>query len=187
MAFEWYVARVKRHQAGLVENHIRRWGHEAYNPRIVVLKRGTAEWEDLFPGYLFCRVDTDIDDCWPRLLWTPGLSYFLPPQHHPSPLGEEAVEEIRHRVQAWNQGAYVRVFRSGDRVRVKSGPLMGLDALFKRYLPARDRCEVFLNWLGRRLLTTIDPSDLDIATRSEHSPGWVAGYGRIARADVGPV
>ena len=64
----------------------------------------------------------------------------------------------------------------------QSGPLKGLDGLFNRYLPSKERCEVLLNWLGRRLLTTLDPTDLDIATRSGTTPGWVAGYGRIAPA-----
>ena len=180
MTFEWYVAKVKRNQADLVERHMRRWGHEVYNPRIAVIKKGTTAWEDLFPGYLFCQVDANDADCWPRLLWTPGVTYFLPAQHLPSPIMEDTVEEIRQRVLLWNQGAYGQVFRRGDRVRVKAGALKGLDALFKRYLPSKERCEVFLNWLGRRLLTTIDPTDLDIATRSGTNPGWVAGYGRIA-------
>ena len=182
MPFEWYVAKVKRNQSEMVEKHMRRWGHEVYNPRIAVVKKGATAWEELFPGYIFCQVSTGDVECWPRLIWTPGLTYFLPAQHQPSPIGEDAVDEIRAHVSEWNQGGYGRAFRKGDRVRVKSGPLKGLDGLFNRYLPSKERCEVLLNWLGRRLLTTLDPTDLDIATRSGTTPGWVAGYGRIAPA-----
>ena len=185
MPHDWYVARVKRNRSALVEKHMRRWGCEVYNPRIAVVKRGATAWEELFPGYLFCRVSSDDPERWSRAMWTPGVTYFLPARERPSPIGEDAVEEVRSRVQVWNQGGYGQAFRGGDRLHVKSGPLRGLDALFKRYLPSGDRCEVFLNWLGRRLPTTLDPTDLDVATRSGTVPGWVTGYGRMAPDGVG--
>jgi transcription antitermination factor NusG len=184
MPLDWYVARVKRNRSALVEEHMRRWGCEVYNPRIAVVKRGLTAWEELFPGYLFCRVSTDDPGCWSQVMWTPGVTYFLPARHRPSPIGEDAVEEVRSRVRVWNQGGCGQAFRKGDRLRVKSGPLRSLDALFERYLPSKDRCEVFLNWLGRRLLTSLDPADLDMATRSGTVPGWVAGYGRMAPGGV---
>ena len=186
MAFEWYVAKAKRFQTVLAERHLRLWGIEVYNPCIVALKTQTKKWEDLFPGYLFCRVDTSNSDLWPGLLWTPGVSYFLPPDSRPLPLSEDSVAEIQQRVERWNGGGYSRVFKKGDRVQVRSGPLKGLDAIFERYLPARERCEVFLSWLGRKLPTLMDPSELDMATEVGSVGAWVKGYGRIRVADPRP-
>ena len=186
MAFEWYVAKAKRFQTVLAETHLRIWGIEVYNPRILGPKNHAKKWEELFPGYLFCRVDTSDSDIWPALLWTPGVRCFLPPEAHPLSLTEKSIEEIRQRVETWNQGGYSRVFNNGERLRVRSGPLKGLDAIFERYLPARDRCEVFLSWLGRGLPTVMDPADLDIATDVGSSGAWVKGYGRIRLAAPRP-
>lgn len=187
MAFEWFVAKVKRHQSGLAERHLEFAGLKVYNPRIAVLKSKTRKWEDLFPGYLFCRVDTNSSKPWPGLLWTPGIRYFLPSQGTPTPINEGAVEEIQQRVENWNEGGYLWVFKKGDQLRVKSGPLKGLDAIFERYLPARERCEVFLNWLARRLLTVMNPADLEIATKPGSPGPWVKEYERIesTRPQVG--
>ena len=179
MAFEWYVAKAKRFQTALAEKHLKLWGIEVYNPRIVSLKAQTEKEEEPFPGYLFCQVDTSDSDLWPGLLWTPGVSYFLPPESRPLPLPEDSVDEILQRVERWNHGGYSQVFKKGDRVQVRSGPLKGLDAIFERYQPARERCEVFLSWLGRKLPTVIDPGELDMATEAGSVGAWVKGYGRI--------
>ena len=179
MATEWYIAKVKRYQAGFAERQLKQGALEVYNPRIVVLKSGRRKWEDLFPGYLFCKVDTSSSDQWTGLMWTPGVRYFLPPAASPVPLSEEAVGEVRQRVERWNGGGYIWVFKKGDHLRIKSGPLKGLDAIFEKYIPGRERCEVFLLWLGRGLTTTLDPADLDIATKSGDTGAWVKGYERI--------
>ena len=180
MATEWYIAKAKRYQTGLAQRQLEQGALEVYNPRIVVLRSGERKWEDLFPGYLFCKVDTSSSDQWPGLMWTPGVRYFLPPAARPVPLTEEAVEEVRQRVEMWNEGGYIWVFKKGDHLRIKAGALKGLDAIFERYIPARERCEVFLIWLGRGLTTIMDPADLDIATRSGEAGAWVKGYERIS-------
>ena len=179
MATEWYVVKVKRHQAALAESHLSLWGLVVYNPHILVLKSGVKMWEELFPGYLFCQVDASGDNPWPQAMWTPGVSYFLPPGDRPLPLNEQAMAEVQYRVETWNEGGYIWVFKKGDLIRVKSGPLKGLDAVFERYLPARQRCEVFLHWLGRRLRTVMDPTELDISTETGPQKAWVKGYRRI--------
>ncbi len=175
MALDWYVAKIKRNQVSLVENQLVLKGLEVYTPQIVGLSGSPGKREALFPGYIFCHMDVTNRYHWPSLLWTPGLSYLLPAEDRPSPLVEDAVDEIRMRVEEWNRGGYVRVFEKGDHVKIKSGPLKGLDAIFGSYLPARERCEVLLYWLGGKLATLIDPRDLDAVPKVRVRWGWERG------------
>ena len=48
-----------------------------------------------------------------------------------------------------SEGGYVPHFTLGERVAVTSGPFSGLEAIFQRYIPARQRCQVLLQILGR--------------------------------------
>ena len=49
----------------------------------------------------------------------------------------------------WNEDRYMPRFAIGEQVTVTSGPFSGLEAIFERYIPARKRCQVLLQVLGR--------------------------------------
>ena len=98
--------------------------------------------------YLFCHVDPNSSD-WPAIRWAPGVSYFLSTGHVLSPVPDELISQIEERVSMWNTGGYEPQFKPGERVSVLSGPFFGLEAIFQRYIPARQRCEVLLQTLNK--------------------------------------
>ena len=159
-------------------------GVEVYNPRLLVPRHSKTRTEDLFPGYLFCRLDPSSTVHWPDALWTPNVRYFLPQNAPPLPISHQALEEIRSRVGSWNNGSYLEVYQKGDRLRIKSGALKGLEAIFEGYLPAKRRCEAFLNWFGRQLLTTIDLVDVELVAESRAERPWAKAYQRIREPSV---
>ena len=179
MAYGWYVARVKRGKVTQAQALLSLQGLEVCYPRLLVPRQSQTHTEDLFPGYLFCRLDPSCSQHWPEVLWTPCLRYFLPQNAPPMPLSDHAMEDIRRRVERWNEGGYTQVYQKGDRLRIRSGALRGLDAIFQGYLPAKERCEAFLDWFGRQLLTTIDLADVELSPESKADRAWVPAYQRI--------
>ena len=49
----------------------------------------------------------------------------------------------------WNQEEYVPQFAQGDTLTVTDGPFGGLDAIVQRYIPARQRCQVLIEIMGK--------------------------------------
>ena len=130
-----------------------------YLPEISVIKRGRQCMEPLFPGYAFVWIDP-FSDQWNLVRWARGLSYFLPSQSHPMPIADSVMEETQCRVAQWNAGGWVTAFGPGDRVYVEHGPLKTLDAIFQRYIPGKQRCEILVSLVGHLNSVQIDVTDL---------------------------
>jgi transcriptional antiterminator NusG len=148
MSVNWYVATVQRGKEAAIQVGLRLHGVEVFNPEIVAVRRGRTQWEPLFPNYLFCSLDLE-SGLWPRIRWARGLRYFLGAEHTPTPVPDSLMEEIKARVERWNDGGWESAFKSGDRVRIGDGALSSLEAIFTRYLPGRQRCEVLVSLVGR--------------------------------------
>ena len=163
---EWYVAKVKSSNDQSLEGYLRGRGVAVYSPEIVVMKRGKQWTERLFPGYLFVMTDPTSED-WPLIRWARGLNYFLPTSMQPAPLPENVIEDISSRVRLWNGGGWIEAFQAGDRVTIDSGPLKPLDAVFERYLPAKQRCDVIVSLFGgpRRIEVEITSIQSAVASR----------------------
>ncbi len=95
----------------------------------------------LFPGYLFCRFDPE-SRMEPIVRWSRGVAYFLGTVDGFTRLPDELIAHLRERVASWNSGGYKTRFHPGDPVIVQEGPLAGFEGIFRRHLPARQRCEV---------------------------------------------
>ena len=143
------MAKTKPSKERLVKTYLtERQGVKVFLPLIRRPAGRKAGWEPLFPTYIFCLVEPRSAD-WPAIRWAPGLSYFLGAGQELVPVSDELIAHLKQRVSWWNEGAYVPRFGPGERVVVTSGPFSGLEAVFQRYIPARQRCQVLLQILGR--------------------------------------
>jgi transcriptional antiterminator RfaH len=146
----WYVAKTKPGRERSVELYIsERWDIEVFLPRIRRPAGRKAGMEPLFPTYLFCLVDGRTD-AWPDIRWVPGLCYFLGAGGELVPVSDEIIAHLKERVNWWNNGGCTPHFISGERVIITGGPLSGLEGIFKNYVPARQRCQVLLEIIGRQ-------------------------------------
>ena len=148
MTTNWHVAAVKRGKEPGLRTGLAQYGVEVYSPEIVVVKRGRKLREPLFPSYVFCHLDPG-SELWPQIRWAQGIRYFLGYERQPTPVDPHLVEDIKARVERWNQGGWESALRSGQNVRITSGSLSGLEAVFCRYLSGRQRCEVLVSLIGR--------------------------------------
>ena len=145
----WYVAKTKPAKERIVETFLNnKEDVEVFLPRIRRPLVNKIGWEMLFPTYIFCRVDPQSDD-WPAIRWAPGLSYFLGAGQELVPVSEEIISHLKNRVFDWNEREYTPQFTPGELLTVTDGPFYGFDAIFQRYIPARQRCQVLIEIMGR--------------------------------------
>ncbi len=133
---------------------------EVFYPKILVRRRGRRLLEPLFPTYLFCHLDP-TSPFWPMVRWATGVAYFLGSDGKPVPVPDNLVDGIRKRVAWWNAEGHRAVFSPGQRVRVTRGPMAGLEAVFEGYVPARQRCRILLQVVGRLSRVEIPETDLE--------------------------
>ena len=129
----WYALYVRSRHEKVVESGLRGKGYAAFLPFYRTKRRRidriAAIDVPLFPGYVFCRFDSNN-----RLpiLTTPGLVRIVGPGNRPEPVDDHEIASIRtialsgRPVQPWP------FLRTGQRIRLEAGPLMGAEGIFLR-------------------------------------------------------
>ena len=129
----WYALYVRSRHEKVVESGLKGKGYSAFSPFYRTRRKRVDRIAEidvpLFPGYVFCYFDSNA-----RLpiLMTPGLVGVVGPGNRPEPVDEAEIASIRtlslsgHPVQPWP------FLRSGQRIRLQSGPLMGAEGIFIR-------------------------------------------------------
>jgi transcription antitermination factor NusG len=135
---------------------------EVYLPRIRFKKasvRGPV-WvtEALFPNYLFARFDWRESS---RLVrHASGVSTVVHFGMSVPTVPDEVISELRQRVGEKDLHVLPDQFAEGDAVQLTSGPLRGLMAVVTRLMPAKERVEILLNFLGRQTAVEMDQTGL---------------------------
>jgi transcription antitermination factor NusG len=143
-------------------------GFQVFLPTYVTVHR----WSDrkkqvtlpLFPGYVFF-----VDQAERRLqiLSTPGVHTILTLGKAPALIPEDQIEAIRRAVNSPFRVSPHPFLKSGDAVRIKSGPLVGIEGIVSR---EKDifRVVISVEMLGRSAAVEIDASAVErIHTRIE--------------------
>jgi transcription antitermination factor NusG len=165
----WYALRVRgryeKTTAALLEDK----GYENFLP----LYTSTRRWSDrikeiefpLFPGYLFCRFDLHYRV---PVLKTSGVLSIVGIGPKPSPVdpgeiaGIQSIIQSRLHVEPW---PYLHI---GQRVRIDSGPLGGLQGIIVD-VKSQARLIVSITLLQRSVAVEIDSARVSAATRVGHS------------------
>ena len=156
----WYALYTKPKKEHHVNSLLREHGIETYFPTVrrKVRRRDRPERVVYFPCYLFARLDFQAV---PRssITWMPGVQRIVSFGDQPAVVADEIVELLRHRLEGVEQMGYGR-FKPGDRVRITSGPLRDLEAVFERPLSSAERVRVLLDVVGRMMPVEIDYSQI---------------------------
>ena len=154
----WYTVSTKPHQEKQAESHIKQWGIECLLPLLKVSKvirrvRKTVI-QPLFPGYLFARFE--LERHYRAVSYATGVRKIVEFGSGPVELDATMIDAIKERL---NDGCVtlmpVRPME-GQVVRIKGGPLAGLEAVFVRQMTDRNRALLLLNTLGLHARLTID-------------------------------
>jgi len=159
----WYALYTKPNAEYQVASVLDSRGIEVFLPTVKSFRprRGHLD-EPFFPSYLFIRVNlTEVG--FPLIQWTPGLRWIVTFGGKPVAVPDEAIEFIRAQLDELDgQGGLPNHgFKPGDRVRIVSGPLRGLHAIFEGPKGPAERVRILVNFLGRLNRTEIPVSDLE--------------------------
>jgi transcription antitermination factor NusG len=166
----WYAIQVKRYEEHRVVHHLASKSVPTFLPLIESVRkrdgvRAPVRLEPLFPGYLFVRMPRPEHGPapWDKVRWAPGVRRVLGIESTPVPMPSEAIDVIRHRISTLG---FVRPdvgFAHGAPVRIRSGPLAGLEGIFDRPISRSGRVRVLLELLGQARRADLDVLDLESA------------------------
>jgi transcriptional antiterminator RfaH len=155
----WYLIQTKPRQEARAEEHLQRQLFECYRPlkSSEPRKRSSrpANEEELFPGYLFIRMD-QVHDNWYPIRSTRGVARIVTFGGHPVPVQDELIEQIRQRL---NTPAPRIEFKEGEHVLIKAGELCDIEAIFLAS-DGTERAVILLNLLQREQKVVLPMSSL---------------------------
>jgi len=158
---QWYALYTAPRHEKQVADRINRQGISCFLP----LYRSMRRWKDrrkelslvLFPGYVFVRMALQNRF---RVLQLPGAVRLVSFNGQPAPLPEDEIENLRSRLVGSNNIEPHPYLTAGRHVRVRSGPLQGLEGIILR---TKDRCRIVLSihLIMRSLAVEVDDGDLE--------------------------
>ena len=155
----WYLAYCRSKEEERASLHLKNQEIDSYYPMVKVerLVRGkrTKRMEPLFPSYLF--VNVDLEQCPPtRLNSTRGIRHIVrfgglwcevPKVMIYNMMCHEDSDELRARMS--------KLPKCGDKVRIKSGPFSGLEAIYLEP-DGETRSILLLDMLQKQVPHTLD-------------------------------
>lgn len=161
IAIHWYALYTAPRHEKLVADRIEKQGISCFLP----LYRSVRRWKDrrkelalvLFPGYVFVRMHLQNRF---RVLQLPGAVRLVSFNGQPAALPEEEIENLRNRLANSGNIEPHPYLSAGRHVRVRSGPLQGLEGIILR---TKDRCRIVLSihLIMRSLAVEVDDGDLE--------------------------
>lgn len=159
----WYAINTKPHKESLCEQNLQCLSLETFFPKLkekrLIRRKYIWTTGPLFPGYIFCRFNLDLH--YRDVQYTQGVKRIVTFGERPTPVGEEIISEIKHRCKD-DQIIILDPpeLRPGKEVEIIEGPLAGLKAIFKQYLPGKDRVVLLLNAMAYQAKIVIPQGNL---------------------------
>ncbi|MDP3046953.1 MAG: transcription termination/antitermination NusG family protein [Chloroflexota bacterium] len=162
---QWYALYTKPKMEQQVHSLLEQRGMHTYLPLIHVPKRGTPKLrveQPFFPCYLFAQIDFSAIS---RSLvnWMPGMRGVISFCGEPTVVDERIIETLRSQ-ENYRQKGDGR-FQHGDLVRIKSGVMQDMEAIFDEALSASGRVRILLNILSRQTACEIQAEYLERVVR----------------------
>jgi transcription antitermination factor NusG len=129
------------------------------------LYRSVRRWKDrrkelelaLFPGYVFVRIAPQNRL---QVLMLPGVVRLVTSNGQPSALPEAEIESLRRGLAGDARMAPHPYLQVGRRVRVKRGPMAGLEGILRRRKEGL-RLVISIEMLVRAVAVEVDEADVD--------------------------
>ncbi len=160
---QWYVIRTKPRQEQVALENLQRQDYRCFYPRIKQMQRRRGKRqlciEALFPGYLFVKLNLDVTNTAP-IRSTRGVTGLVMFGTEIRPIADEVISAIQGKA---DQLGIIEddqaEFRAGQQVRIESGAMQGLEAIFQQK-SGQDRAILLLNLMGAERTVEIALSDL---------------------------
>jgi transcriptional antiterminator RfaH len=183
----WYVVHTKPQQEALAASMLEeRLSLTVFLPEVRRRIRGHLRRTPLFPGYLFVEIDLESTEA-SAVNTTPAVIRLVAFGGRPQPVSGRVIGALQARLAEIDEqgGLPQHPFRVGDRVRLKEGPLAGLEAVFVGPMRPAERVRVLLEFLGQEQEALVPVEDLEPAGGQAlpKRPRRTRGKGRVIQAN----
>jgi transcription antitermination factor NusG len=165
----WFALQVRARYEQGVADQLDGKGYELFLPIHKCRKRWSDRVKEveapLFPGYLFCRLNPQ--DRLP-ILKTPGVIQVVGSNRTPTVVDEQEIQAIQAMVASGIPNQPWPFLATGDRVRIESGPLSGLEGILIEF-KGNHRLVLSVTLLQRSVAVEID-SAFVASLRSSSGP-----------------
>lgn len=187
MTKRWYVIHSKPQQEALAAAMLEeRLSLTVFLPEVRQRSRGRMRRTPFFPGYLFAEIDLESIEVH-AVNTTPAVIRLVAFGGQPKPVPGRVVDTLRERLAELDAqgGLPQHPFHEGDRVRLKGGPLAGMEAVFVGPMRPAERVRVLLEFLGQEQEALVPVEDLEAAggQATPKRPRRTRGKGRPIRAN----
>ena len=157
----WYAVSVRPRQEKLASRHLAQRGLNYFLP----VYRSVRRWKDrrkelemaLFPGYVFVNMDTrDRLD----VLTAPGVLRFVTFQGRLAAVADSEIRALESSMSSGLRAQPHPYLRDGRKVRVKRGPLAGVEGIVIRRRE-RFRLVISIELIMRSVILDVDESDVE--------------------------
>ena len=182
----WWAIYTRHQHEKAIAQMLSAKGLEVFLP----LYDSTRRWKDrtvrlslpLFPCYLFLRGGKEHRL---EVVTTPGIVSILSINGEPAAVPESEIESVRKAIEWGNRVEPHPFLRCGDRVRVISGPLQGLEGILVRKKNLY-RLVLSVEILERSAAVEVDVSAVERVASGGHRSPWGRELG-IGKRSVGGV
>ena len=130
---DWYAIYTRHQHEKTVAKTLHSAGMDVFLPTYNALR----QWKDrkknvampLFPCYVFLRTQSERHL---RVLSTPGVHFIVMANGRPALISNHEIQAIRSAIECCRDVMPHPFLRCGDRVRVRSGPLAGVEGILIR-------------------------------------------------------
>ena len=175
MSIDWYALYTRHQHEKAVARLLTGKGFEIFLP----LYRAVHRWKNgvkqlalpLFPCYVFLRGPLDP---WLPILTTPGVHAVVGFGGKPATIPRSEIDAIRRVVESSLRAEPHPFIKCGDRVRIKAGPLEGLEGSLLR---KKNQWKLLLSveMLEKSVAVEVDASVVErvYTSKPRVAPGWL--------------
>jgi len=157
----WYAVSVRPRHEKLVTRHLEHRGVNYFLP----VYRSLRQWKDrrkeldmaLFPGYVFVNLNLRNRG---GVLQAPGVVQFVSFQGQPAVVPDVEIRALESGLHAGLRLQPHPYLRQGARVRVKRGPLTGVEGIMVRR-KERFRLVLSIDLIMRSVMLEVDEADVE--------------------------
>jgi len=166
-SIHWFVAQLRPQGLARAQAHLANQGFQTFAPELqgTTVKAGVKRQtrKPLFPGYLFVSFDP-ASPGWAAINATRGVArLILDNPYRPVPLPDALMAGLQARCDASGLLLPPPDLKTGDRIRVLSGPFADLVTTIET-LPDPQRIGVLIDLMGRKVRTSLPRDQIEKLT-----------------------
>ena len=172
-SYPWFALQTRCRCESFVAKQLRHKGYELFLPLYECRRRWSDRIKELelplFPGYLFCRFNP-LDRL--PILMTPGVIQIVGVGKSPIPVDDADIVAIQTAVRSGLPRQPWPFLQMGQRVRVESGPLTGVEGILIGF-KGHHRLVLSVTLLQRSVAVEVD--DVWVSPTPSSSPASARG------------